>query len=93
MRQLEPRLRGGTIPPIPKEQSMAVLESSHREGSQKADMPSSPDIFVFRTLVYSKEGGDRGRAEQGNQRGLLYVYKDLRRAGWHLVGRLLASRS
>lgn len=74
MHQLKPRLRGGTIPPIPKEQSMAVLESSHREGSEKTAKLSSPGIFVLRrTLVYSKEGGDPRRAEQGNQRGLMYV--------------------
>lgn len=79
MDQLEQRLRGWTIPSIPKEHNMAALESSLGRGSQKADMPSSLCqahwIFLFLEGLwfYSKEGEDPGRAEQGNQRGLMYV--------------------
>lgn len=53
--------------------SMAVVESSRGGGVKRQTLPSLLGIFVLRrTLVYSKEG-DPGRAEQGNQRGLMYV--------------------
>lgn len=57
---------------------MAVVErvgegASKGRGHQKADVAKLTGYFVLRrTLVYSKQG-DPGRAEQGNQRGLMYV--------------------
>jgi hypothetical protein len=47
MHQLEPRLGGGTMPPIPKEQSMAVLESSHREGKSESRHAKLTRYFCF----------------------------------------------
>lgn len=44
-----------TTSSIPEECSMASIENSHGEGSQKVDVPDSLDAFVLRrTLVYSK---------------------------------------